>query len=111
MRQVELFRVIPAILDPARELHFSQAVAHADPSRLAIGLGAGLRVSQFAELRAAAEIPVLLRREVDSRGVSKAAQGRPILVTLLDVDTGCVGEPRLRARDQVALAAVKQQPI
>src|SRR6267142_2315680 len=43
--------------------------------------------------------------------MSEAAQGRPILVTLLDVDTGSVGEPRLRARDQVALAAVKQQPV
>src|SRR6266849_9760337 len=111
MRQVELFRVIPAILDPARELHFSQAVAHADPGRLAIGLGAGLRVAQFAELPAAAEIPALLRREVDSGGVSEAAQGRPILVTLLDVDTGGVGEPRLRARNQVALAAAKHLAI
>src|SRR6266481_10141743 len=43
--------------------------------------------------------------------MSEAAQGRPILVTLLDVDTGSVGEPRLRAKDQVALAAAKQQPV
>src|SRR6266404_4637095 len=39
---VELFRVIPAKLDRARELQLSQAVAHVDPCRLAIGLGAGL---------------------------------------------------------------------
>src|SRR5438445_240333 len=111
MRLVELFRVIPAILDRARELHLMQAVAHADPGRLAIGLGAGVRVAQLAELRAAAEIPALFRREVDSSGVSKAAQGPPILVTLLDVDTGGVGEPRLRARNQVALAAAKQLAV
>src|SRR5258708_33610345 len=43
--------------------------------------------------------------------MSEAAQGRPILVTLLDVDTGSVGEPRLRARAQIALAPVKQQPV
>jgi len=43
--------------------------------------------------------------------VSESAQGPAILVTLLDVDTGSVGEPRLHARDQVALAAVKQQPV
>src|SRR5258707_14669817 len=43
--------------------------------------------------------------------MSEAAQGRSILVTLLDVDTGSVGEPHLRARDQVALAAVKQRPV
>src|SRR5437773_11978604 len=43
--------------------------------------------------------------------MSEAAQGRSILVTLLDVDTGGVGEPRLRARDQVALAAAKQLAV
>src|SRR6266849_5970795 len=45
MRQVELFRVIPAILDRAQELHLTHAVAHADTGRLAIGLGAGFRVA------------------------------------------------------------------
>src|SRR5215470_15784268 len=54
---------------------------------------------------------MLFRREVDSGGVRKAAQGPAILVTLLDVDTGSVGEPRLCARDQVALAATKQQAV
>src|SRR2546428_5297453 len=111
MRPVELFRVIPAILDRARELYLIQPVAHAHPGRLAIGLGAGLRVAQLAELRVASQIPALFRREVDSSGVSKAAQGPPILVTLLDVDTGGVGEPRLRARNQVALAAAKQLAV
>src|SRR5258707_8613266 len=111
MRLVQLFRVIPAELDRARELQLSQAVAHAEPCRLAIGLGAGLRVAQFAELRAAAEIPMLFRREVDSGGVSEAAQGPTILVTLLDVNTGSVGEPRLHARDQAALAATKQEAV
>src|SRR5256712_12110611 len=43
--------------------------------------------------------------------MSEAAQGRSILVTLLDVDTGGVGEPRLRARDQVALTAAKQLAV
>src|SRR5438552_12048662 len=43
--------------------------------------------------------------------MSEAAQGRSILVTLLDVDTGGVGEPRLRARNQVALAAAKQLAV
>src|SRR5260370_18680716 len=43
--------------------------------------------------------------------MSEAAQGPAILVTLLDVDTGSVGEPRLHARDQVALSAAKQQPV
>src|SRR5260370_18037377 len=56
-------------------------------------------------------MPALFGREVDSGGVSESAQGSAILVTLLDVDTGSVGEPHLRARDQVALAAVKQQPV
>src|SRR2546426_4098869 len=111
MRPVELFRVVPAILDRARELHLIQAVAHANPGRLAIGLGAGVRVAQLAELRVASQIPALFRREVDSSGVSKAAQGPPILVTLLDVDTGGVGKPRLRARNQVALAAAKQLAV
>ena len=77
VRQVELFRVVPAILDRARELHLIQAVAHADSSRLAIGLGAGLRVAQRAELRAAAEIPALFRHEVDSGGVREAGLRPP----------------------------------
>src|SRR6266705_4170490 len=54
---------------------------------------------------------MFFRREVDSGGVSESAQGSAILVTLLDVDTGSVGEPRLRARDQIALAPAKQQPV
>src|SRR5258705_7912329 len=111
MRLVQLFRVIPAKLDRARELQLSQAIAHAEPCRLAIGLGAGQGVAQFANLRAAAEIPMLFRREVDSGSVSEAAQGAAILVALLDVDAGSVREPRLCARDQVALAATKQQSV
>src|SRR5712692_3804711 len=43
--------------------------------------------------------------------MSEAAQERYILVALLDVDTGGVGEPRLRPRDQVALAAAKQLAV
>src|SRR5215472_9362611 len=70
-----------------------------------------MRVAQLADLRTGAEIPVLFRRKVNSGGVSEAAQGRAILVTLLDVDTRSVGEPGLRARDQVASAAVKQLPV
>src|SRR5258708_25681401 len=111
MRLVQLFRVIPAELDRARELQLSQSIAHAEPCRLAMGLSSGLRVAQLADLGAAAEIPMLFRREVDSGGVSVAAQGAAILVALLDVDAGSVGELRLRARDQVALAATKQQSV
>src|SRR5437879_11885083 len=54
---------------------------------------------------------MLFRREVDSGGVSEAAQGAAILIALLDVDAGSVREPRLRARDQVALAATKEQSV
>src|SRR5207249_8783418 len=44
------------------------------------------------------------RRSSDlSSGMSEAAQGRSILVTLLDVDTGGVGEPRLRDRKSTRL--------
>src|SRR5882762_6599301 len=108
---IGLFGVIPAKLNRARELQFRQAVAHADARRLAIGLGAGLRVARLADFCVATEIPAFFRREVDSGGVSEAAQGRAILVTLLDVDTGGVGESRLHARDQVPLAAAKQQAV
>src|SRR5258706_199762 len=50
-------------------------------------------------------------RQVDSDDVRESAHDHAILVTLLDVDTGSVGEPSLHARDQVALAAAKQQPV
>src|SRR5262252_217047 len=111
MRLVGLFRVIPAILNCARELHLIQAVAHVDPGRFTVGFGPGLRVAQLADLRAAAEIPAVFRGDVDSGCVSKPAQVRTILVTLLDVDTGGVGEPRPRTRDQAAPAAVKQLAV
>src|SRR5207244_6349220 len=104
MSQVELFRVVPAILDRARELHLIQAVAHADSTRPAIGLGAGLRVAKPAELRASAEIPALFRHEVDSGGVREAGLRVAALVTLLEVDAGGVGEPSFLPRDQVAPA-------
>src|SRR5215470_17873187 len=111
MGLVRLFRVIPAKLDRARELQRCHAIAHADPCRLAIGLGARLRVAQFTDLHAAAEIPAFFRREVNSGGVSESSEGTAILVTLLNVDTGSVGEPRLRTSNQVALAATKQQSV
>src|SRR5437867_12971769 len=104
VRHVELFHAIPAILDRARELHFIQAIAHSDSTRLAIGLGGGLRVAQLAELRAAAEIPALFRHEVDSGGVREAGQRPAVLVTVIDVDAGAVGEPSLLPPDKVAAA-------
>src|SRR5262249_29230211 len=76
-------------------LHLIPAVAHADSSRLALGLGAGLRVAQLAELRAAAEVPALFRHEVDSGGVRETAERPAILVTLLDVGAGAIREPSL----------------
>src|SRR6516225_127002 len=92
-------------------MQLSHAVAHADSCRLAIRLGACLRVEQFTDLRAGAKIPAFFRREVNSGSVSESAQGAAILVALFDVDTGSVGEPRLHARDQAALAATKQQSV
>src|SRR5262249_40638206 len=58
-----------------------------------------------------AEIPVVFRRKVDSGCVSKPAQVCTILVTLLDVDTGGVGKPRPRTRDQAAPGTVKQLAV
>src|SRR5215470_18806807 len=111
MRLVRLLRVIPPILNSARELHLIDAVAHVDPGRFAVGFGPGLRVAQLADLRAAPEIPVVFRRKVDSGCVSKPAQVCTILVTLLDVDTGGVGKPRPRTRDQAAPGTVKQLAV
>src|SRR5258708_37539922 len=54
---------------------------------------------------------MLLHRSLGTRGASQAAGGAAILVALLDVDAGSVREPRLCARDQVALAATKQQSV
>ena len=82
-----------------------------DSGGLAIGRGAGLRVEQLAELRAGAEIPALLGHEVDSGGVREATLRRASLVTLLHVNAGAVGKPRLHARDQVAPAADLDQLI
>src|SRR5207247_11422868 len=91
---VDLCPEVPARLDAARELRLIAPVANADSSRLAIGRSAGLRVAQRADLRAAAEIPALFRHEVDSGGAREA--GLPaVLVTLLEVDAGAVGEPYL----------------
>src|SRR5262249_26485910 len=73
--------------------------------------GAGLRVDQLAELRATAEIPVFFAHEVDSGGVREAALRCTSLVTLLEVNAGAVGEPRLHARYQVAPAAAVDQLI
>src|SRR6185503_1793501 len=106
-RRVELLLVIPAVLDRARELHRIHAVAHADSGRLAIGLGAGLRIAQRAELRAGPDVPALLLHEVDPGGVREAGQRPGVLVALLDVDAGAVGEPSLHARDQVAPAGIQ----
>src|SRR4029078_8215399 len=54
-RLIELFLVVPAVFNRARELHLIiQAVAHADAGRLAIGIGARLRIAQLCALRAAA---------------------------------------------------------
>src|SRR5262249_13287123 len=101
--RVGLFHVVPAILDPARKLRFIAAIAQADSTGLAIGRGTGKRVAQLADLRAAAEIPALFGHEVDSGGARQA--GRPaVLVALLGVDAGTVGEPSLHSRSQVALA-------
>src|SRR5215472_12507975 len=111
MCQVGLFHVVPAKLDGARELYLIQAVAHVDSGGLAIGRGAGLRVEQFAELRAAAEIPVLFGHKVDSGRAREAALRGASLITLLGVDAGAVAQPRLHARDQVAPAAAMDQLI
>src|SRR5262249_13568341 len=100
MCRVELFRDVPAILDPARELRLIAAISQFDSSRLAIGRGAGQRIAQFADLRAAAEIPALFRHEVDSRCACEAGLSA-VLVALLEVDAGAVGEPSFHARYQV----------
>src|SRR5439155_8852924 len=55
-----------------------------------------------AEFRAAAEIPAFFRHEVDTGGAREAGQRPAVLVTLLEVDAGTIGEPSLHARDQVA---------
>src|SRR5262245_25668054 len=102
MRRVELFRVILAILDPARKLHLIEAVAHSDSSRPAIGLGASLRIVQPAELGASAEIPAFFRYEIDAGGVRETGQRLAVLVALFEVNAGTVGEPSLHARGQVA---------
>src|SRR5262249_6185510 len=101
--RVDLFREVAAELDAARELRLVAAVANADSGRVAIGCCAGLRVAQLADLVAAAEIRALFGHEVDSGGAREA--GLPaVLVTLLEVDAGGVGEPSLHPGDQVALA-------
>src|SRR5215467_619074 len=82
-----------------------------DSGRLAIGRGTGLRVEQFAVLRAAAEIPSLFGHQVDSCGVRQTALRCGGLVTLLEVDAGAVAEPRFHARDQVAPATAVDQLI
>src|SRR5262249_15824291 len=89
----------------ARELHLIATVAHADSRSPAIGRGAGLRVAQLADLRAAAEIPALFRHEVDSGGTREAGLSA-VLVTLLEVDPAAVAEPSLHPPDQIALADV-----
>src|SRR5262249_52433861 len=94
-RRVDLFRVVPTILDPAGELHRVPAVAQTDPGRLAIGLRVGLRIVQRADLRAGAEIPALSFHEVDSGGVRETGQRVTVMVALLDVDAGTVGESLL----------------
>src|SRR5690349_10439707 len=92
-----------AKLDPARELHLVAAIANLDSRRVAIGGRAGQRVAQRADFRAAAEIPTFFRHEVDSSGAREAGLAA-VLITLLGVDTGTVGEPSFHPRDQVALA-------
>src|SRR5262249_44987798 len=103
-RRVDLFRDVPAILDCARELHLLQTVTHADSSRLAIGLGARLRVAQLAKFRAAPEIPSFFCHEVDAGGVCEAGHRSGVLVTFLEVNAGAVGKPSLHTRNQVAAA-------
>src|SRR5262249_41370899 len=111
MRLVGLFGVVPAILDSARELHLIEAVAHTDSACLAICVGAGLRIAQLAELRAAAKIPPLIRREIDSGGMCEAGLRRTILITLLRVDAGAIRKPRLGARDKTSLATPEQLAV
>src|SRR5579883_2227472 len=103
VRQVRLFRIVPPIFDPARKLQLPAAIAQADSRRFAIGRGAGQRVAQLADLRAAAEIPAFSRHEIDSGGTRKAGLSA-VLVTLLEINIGTVGESSLDPRCQVALA-------
>src|SRR5262249_26871855 len=93
-------------LDPARELHRIAAVAQTDSRRLAIGCGACERIAQSADFCASAEIPALFRHEVDSGGAREAGRCA-VLVTLLEVDAGTIGEPAFNSRDEVALADLR----
>src|SRR5262249_18308604 len=95
--------VVMTKLDPARELHRIAAVAQVDSGSLAIGCGAGQRVAQLADLRAAAETPALFRHEVASGGAREAGRCA-VLVTLLEVVAGTIGEPAFFSRDEVPLA-------
>ena len=82
----------------ARQLHRFHAVTQADSGRLAIGRRTGQRIAQRADLRIGADVPVLSRHELDAGGVRQTGQRPAVLVTLLEVDAGAVGEPRLRRR-------------
>src|SRR5262249_45701482 len=50
------------------------------------------------------KVPALFSRKVDTGCVREPAERRAILITLLDVDTRGIGEPGLRAHNQVAPA-------
>src|SRR5262249_6213474 len=103
VRQIGLFREVAAILNPARKLRLIAAIAQFDSSRLAIRRGAAQRIAKFADLRTAAKIPVFFRHEVNS-GCAREASLAAVLVTLLEVYAGAVGESSLHPRGQVALA-------
>src|SRR5215471_11980335 len=102
MRQIELLCVVPTILDRARELQLVLAISHADSSRLAIGVGIGLRIAQPAEFRTGAEVPAFLSDEVHSGSVREAGLRIAVLITLFNVDARGIGQSSLLSRNQVA---------
>src|SRR5262249_9946764 len=104
--QVGLLREVPAILDPAGELRLFAAVAQFDSRRLAVGRGAGKPITKLADLRAAAEVPVFFRHEVDSGGAREAGLSAA-LIALLEVHAGAVGESSLHSGNQVSLADLR----
>jgi hypothetical protein len=79
------------------QLHRVETVTHADTARFAFSLGACQRIRQRAENGVGAEVPALVRREVDAGRVRRPCMDS-VSWKLFDVDAGAVGKASSRRR-------------
>ncbi len=105
---VRLFRLVDAVFDGARELDVLEAVPDAHATGDAVGLRAGQRVDQRAHVGIRAEVPALVRGQIDAGRVRQPGGRAAVLVALLEVNARAVGRPPFHAKHEVA--APRQEP-